>query len=177
MTASIDLFLPLITWQPPLDPNSCPASILCTKEQITELLLSLNPAKSTGLDGVSVTKLKSTALSIAPSLTELFNLSIATGCFLTDWKCARVSPILTSDPSLPNNYRPISILPVVSKLLERHVHPPAIVSKHLLESCLVLVSPFQLGFMPRRSTTSGGCGVYPWQKIHVLNHAVLQEAV
>ena len=95
----------------------------CTEEEISELLHNLNPAKSTGLDGVSANMLKSTAISIAASLTKLFNMSIATGCFPKDWKRARITPFFkSSDLSLPKNYRPISILPIVSKLLERHVH-------------------------------------------------------
>ena len=86
----------------PLDPNSCPVSILCTEEQVTDLLQSLNPAKSTGLDGVSATMVKSTASAIVPSLTKLFNVSVATGCFPADWKCAKITPIFKStDPSLP----------------------------------------------------------------------------
>ena len=88
--------------------------------------------------------------------TKLFNMSIATGCFPREWKCARITPIFkSSDPSLPKNYRPISILPIVSKLLERHVH--SLVFKHLLESHPI--SPFQWGFMPRRSTTSALCSL------------------
>ena len=105
--------------------------------------------------------LKSTALAIAPSLTKLFNMSIATGYFPpTDWKCARITPIFkASDPSLPKNYRPISILPVVSKLLEQHVH--SLVFKHLHESCPI--SPYQWGFLPRRSTTSALCTlIHDW---------------
>ena len=86
----------------PLDPTGCPASILCTEEEISELLHNLNPAKSTGMDGVSAIMLKSTAPSIAASLTKLFNISIATGCFTKDWKCARITPIFkSSDPSSP----------------------------------------------------------------------------
>ena len=140
----------------PLDPTGCPASILCTEEEISELLHNLNPAKSTGLDGVSANMLKSTTTSIAASLTKLFNMSIATGCFPKDWKRARITPIFkSSDSSLPKNYRPISILPIVSKLLERHVH--SLVFRHLLESHPV--SPFQWGFMPRRSTTSALCSL------------------
>ena len=112
----------------PLDPSSCPVSLLCTEEDVSELLHNLNPAKSTGLDGVSAIMLKSTAPSITASLTKLFNMSIATGCFPREWKCARITPIFkSSDPSLPKNYRPISILPIVSKLLERHVHSLACV--------------------------------------------------
>ena len=140
----------------PLDPASCPVSLLCTEEDVSELLHNLNPAKSTGLDGVSAIMLKSTAPSITASLTKLFNMSIATGCFPREWKCARITPIFkSSDPSLPKNYRPISILPIVSKLLERHIH--SLVFKHLLES--YPISPFQWGFMPRRSTTSALCSL------------------
>ena len=89
----------------PLDPTCCPVSILCTEEEISDLLCNLNPAKSTGLDGVSAIMLRSTAPAITASLTKLFNMSIATGCFPRDWKCARITPIFkSSDPSLPKNY-------------------------------------------------------------------------
>ena len=56
----------------PLDPSSCPVSLLCTEEDVSELLHNLNPAKSTGLDGVSAIMLKSTAPSITASLTKLW---------------------------------------------------------------------------------------------------------
>ena len=138
----------------PLDPSNCPSDLLCTENQITDLLLSLKTAKSTGPDSISATMLRSTAASIAPSLTKLFNLSIASGCFPTTWKCARVTPIFKSaDPALPSNYRPISILPIVSKVLERHVYN--LVSNHLALSSPI--SAFQWGFMPKRSTTSALC--------------------
>ena len=75
-------------------------------------------------------------------------MSITTGCFPKDWKCARITPIFkSSDSSLPKNYRPISILPIISKLLEWHVH--SLVFRHLLDSHPI--SPFQCGFMPGRS--------------------------
>ena len=87
--------------------------------------------------------LKSTAASIAPSIVKLFNLSISTGTFPTDWKCARITPILkASVPSLPKNYRPISILPIISKPLERHLH--SIVFKHLSDNSPI--SRYQWGF-------------------------------
>ena len=69
------------------------------------------------LDGVSAYMLRQTALSIAPCLTKLFSLSVSTGSFPSEWKCARITPIFkSSDSSLPQNYHPISILPIVSKL-------------------------------------------------------------
>ena len=46
----------------PLDLESCPVSILCTEEQVLEMLCSLETSKSTGLDGVSTYMLRQTAL-------------------------------------------------------------------------------------------------------------------
>ena len=57
---------------------------------------------------------------IAPSLTCIFNLSLSTGIFVDAWKDARVNPIY-KEGSRRNigNYRPISILPIVSKVFLR----------------------------------------------------------
>ena len=86
--------------------------------------------------------------------TVILNLSLSTGTFPTKWKCARITPILkSSDPSLPKNYRPISILPIVSKVLERYLH--SVVLKHLSDNAPI--SKYQWGFMPHRSTTSALC--------------------
>jgi hypothetical protein len=66
--------------------------------------------------------LKIAANIIAPSLTYIFNLSLSTGIFIDDWKNARVNPIYKegSRPKM-GNYRPISILPILSKVFEKEV--------------------------------------------------------
>jgi len=62
------------------------------------------------------------ATSIAPFVTRLFNLSIQSGKVPAEWKQFLVVPIpKSSDLSSPNNYRPISLLSILSKLLERHI--------------------------------------------------------
>ena len=67
--------------------------------------------------------LKSTARSIAPSLTKLFNISICLSRFPESWKTSAVVPIpKSSNHKDASNYRPISLLPVTSKILERHLH-------------------------------------------------------
>ena len=66
---------------PRCNPDACPAVLLCTVEEIEELLCTLNVDKSTGPNSISPRMLKSTAYSIAPSLTKLFNRSIASGCY------------------------------------------------------------------------------------------------
>ena len=54
------------------------------------------------------------------SLTEIFNMSIDSNRFPFDWKTARFIPLFKNDQrSVLDNYRPISILPVVSKIMER----------------------------------------------------------
>ena len=61
--------------------------------------------------------------AIAYSLTHIFNLSICQGVLPADWKTARVTPIFKNkgDKSDPNNYRPISVIPIVAKILEKAV--------------------------------------------------------
>jgi len=53
-------------------------------------------------------------------LSDLFNLSFKTGYIPSDYKCAKIIPIFkTEEKDKFNNYRPISVLPAPSKLLEK----------------------------------------------------------
>ncbi len=109
--------------------------MLCSEEKVLSLISSLDTTKSTGFDGVSARMLKYTAPSIARSVTDLFNLSLRTGKIPTHWKIARITPIPKGGkPEDPTNYRPISILTILSKLLEKHVH-------EVLSDHLVITSP------------------------------------
>ena len=74
---------------------------------------------------------------------------LETGIFPDDWKKAKVHPIFMSDErNNPNNYRPISILPAISKIIERVMHT------QLLEYFQAgnLLTDFQSGFRPNHST-------------------------
>ena len=54
------------------------------------------------------------------SLCKIFNKSVETGTFPSEWKTAKVFPVHNKDgKSDPNNYRPISVLPAVAKVIER----------------------------------------------------------
>ena len=78
--------------------------------------------KLTGLDKIPAKILKLSAEIIAPSLTYIFNLSLASGIYINEWKRARVTPIYKSeDKTKCENYRPISILPVIIKVLEKEI--------------------------------------------------------
>ena len=131
--------------------NSCPEEFLCTVEEIQHLLETLDVSKSSGPDGISARMLKSVAQSIAPSVARLVNQSIQSGCFPVFWKSSNIVLIpKIGDSSNPKNYRPISLLPILSKLLERHVQH--LLMEHILENNII--SESQWGFLSGISTTS-----------------------
>ena len=117
---------------------------------VLQELSKLRTNKATGLDGISAKLLRYSAYIIAPYLTKIFNLSLRCGSFPDIWKKGRVTPIFKSgDPTSSNNYRPITILPTLSKLLERIVHHQ--VYNYLQEH--KLLASQQFGFRSKLSTT------------------------
>ena len=87
---------------------------------------SIDATKATGLDGLTPKIIKLSVDIISPSLLEIINMSLLTGSFPDSLKLAKLHPIYKGGTKCdPANYRPISILPVVSKLIEKHV------TKHL----------------------------------------------
>ncbi|CAG2218223.1 unnamed protein product [Mytilus edulis] len=85
-------------------------------------LKKLDKSKATGLDDVGPNILSMCSDVIAPALTYIFNLSIKSGKFPSIFKTARVCPIFKSgDACNPDNYRPIAVLPCLSKIIERHI--------------------------------------------------------
>jgi hypothetical protein len=87
--------------------------------------MRLKPNKCTALDKIPakvLSRLRLSADIIAPSLTYISNLSLDTGIYVDEWKRAQVIPIYKSeDRRKCDNYRPIFILPIVSKVFEREV--------------------------------------------------------
>ena len=78
-------------------------------------------------------------------------MSIRTGLFPDCWKTARIVPIPKKGSNTnPGNYRPVSILPILSKVFERIIY--TLVSKHLKVHSPI--SPYQFGFSSGKSTTS-----------------------
>ena len=131
--------------------STCPEDLLCTTEEVVSYIQALDANKASGPDGISTRMLKNTALSIAPSLAKLFNITFQLGRFPTCWKISSVVPIPKSSKHKEvSNYRPISLLPVVSKLLERHIHE--VVISHLNETCPL--SNKQWGFQSGKSTVT-----------------------
>ena len=117
-----------------------------TPDWCKQALSNLKTSCATGLEPVALIAARSI---ISYPLSSIINCSIASSCFPTQWKCAAIKPLHKGgDRAVPSNYRPISILPVSSKLLERHIHLQ--LSGHLNSNSLLF--PFQSGFRPSHST-------------------------
>ena len=106
------------------------------KELVFHHLESLNTNKAAGFDGLSPKILKLSAGEISSSLSHIINLSLKHNVFPNTLKAARVRPFFRSgDKELPENYRPISVLGVISKIIEKHVAKQ--ISKYLQENHLL----------------------------------------
>ena len=91
--------------------------------EVFAIISKLGNKKSSGYDGISNILLKHIAPSISEPLSKIFNKSITEGIFPQNMKLADVLPVYKSKDRLDcTNYRPISLLPVVSKVLERIIH-------------------------------------------------------
>ena len=121
---------------------------LITPEQVFMHINKLDSTKATGLDGLGPRIIKLAAQALSPSIAALINKSIATGQFPAQLKHAKVNLIHKGgENSNPSNYRPISILPTISKIIEKHVN------KHLMAflSKYKLLHENQSGFRPKHS--------------------------
>ena len=91
-----------------------------SESTICNLLRSLNPNKSKGPDDISGHLFKACAMSISFPLQILFNNSFKTGSMPLEWKMANIVPIhKKGDKCCIENYRPISLTCIVSKIFEK----------------------------------------------------------
>ena len=106
---------------PQLKPSTL-FSLIISEKYIQNTLNALDISKATGLDGLSARFLKISSQTISKPLMKIINLSIQQGQYPSLFKMAKVTPIYKKgSKSDKNNYRPISILPVLSKIIEKHV--------------------------------------------------------
>ena len=89
-----------------------------TEKNVIDIINSTSSHKAMGADKISARMLKIPAPVTAPSVTKLINYSINNAVFPRTWKTAKVTPLFKKgDSSDVNNYRPISVLPVLSKIV------------------------------------------------------------
>ena len=116
---------------------------------VSRVVKDINISKSSGLNNVSSFIIKEAFLAIIPEITHMFNLSLGQSVFPAEWKKATIVPIPKSgDLTLVKNYRPISLLPLPGKILEKLVHSQ--LSDHIESNSLL--TDVQHGFRKGHST-------------------------
>ena len=105
--------------------------------------------KVCGLDDLPLGMLKDCCEHIYQPLCHIINLSIGTNKIPSAWKIAKVVQVYKKGPSGdPENYRPISVPPILSKILEKAIHQQLL--RHLDEQSIL--TEYRFGYRPQRST-------------------------
>jgi hypothetical protein len=129
-------------------PSDCDPAFLCDVSDVAKSLSKLNTRKASGVDGIAPILLQKATVVLAPALCVLFNKIMSTGTVPNQWKHAIVCPVpKVNSPNTAMQFRPISLLPVLDKIFEQHLH------KILLPFILPHLSDSQFGFRTKRSTT------------------------
>lgn len=130
-------------------PDTLICSVEISKEEVHTSIKELDVNKGAGVDNINAYFLRQTADAIDEPICYLFNKCLRDGVFPKIWKSARIVPVYKGGSKKDiENYRPISILPTLSKLCEKLVHKaiyPCLHSSILQQ---------QHGFVERRSTVT-----------------------
>ena len=140
-----ELPLPPINYQEDVELSH----IILSVNEVGEQLRLINTAKAIGPDGLPSDVLKTCYKELTPSLTNIFNQSLSEGLVPQAWKCANIVPIFKKGNSnVVSNYRPVSLLPIISKILEKLVH------NNIITNLIPKITLKQHGFMPTKSTVT-----------------------
>ena len=129
--------------------NSSLSNIAVNPDEVLKLLLRVNISKACGHDGIGNRMIKLCAYGIYSSFTRLINISLSLGQYPKQWKFANVLPIFKKDEhNTKSNYRPVSLLPSLSKICEKIVFVR--LYNYLIE--IGYLHNLQSGFRPGHST-------------------------
>ena len=113
---------------------------------VFQALNSLDPNKAPGIDSINPAFLKYCANSLTIPIHHLLTLSLRSKFLLQEWRTHRIVPVFKSgDRTSDTNYRPISLLCIISKVLEK------IIYQHLFDFIYNQLSAHQFGFIPGHS--------------------------
>ena len=130
--------------------NSKCSKVVFWPQKVRKQLEKLNVNKASGPDGIPALVLRTAAAELATPLAQLFQLCFNKGYMPAQWKVADVIPCFKKgDKHSPSNYRPISLLSVLSKVMERLINKA--MWKHLDHH--KLISDKQFGFRAGHSTS------------------------
>lgn len=109
--------------QPPTLPQLIASrleSVLISEDAVRRHLRGVNTRKAPGPDSVSPYLLRRCSDELTSPLAQIFRRCLQSGVWPAQWKEARVTPVhKKKSRSEPGNYRPISLLPIISKIFER----------------------------------------------------------
>ena len=126
-------------------------------DQVLKIISNLKSSSSCGLDSIDSKILKLVKHQLVPVITHIINLSISQRKFPCPWKVSKVAPLHKKDEVIyPKNYRPVSLLPVISKVLERAIFEQMI--QYLEENNLL--HPSHHGFRSNHSTVTALIEMY-----------------
>ena len=126
----------------------CPP-IEIVEDMIRKLVNGIKTSKSSGIDGINARVLKDALSVLIPQMVDLFKKSIEHGIFPDKWAVSTVVPIPKSGSlNEIGNWRPINLLPIPGRLLEKIVHEQIL--SHLQTN--ELLHPAQYGFRPGLGT-------------------------
>ena len=119
------------------------------KDKLIEIIHKLNSNKAHGYDGLSIAMLKLCSIEVSLPLCLIFRACIDTGTFPSQWKKANIQPVHKKNSrQIKSNYRPISLLPICSKIFEKVIYD----NMYTFFRENNLISKKQSGFIPGDST-------------------------
>ena len=151
----------------PLFPNSYQAgnklsTFETSPEEVYDELKKLDSSKAVGPDLISPIVLKQLAASLCEPLSLLYNKEVREHKHAFIWKLNNIAPIFKKDnPHLASNYRPISLLSIMGKIMEK------LVFKRVFDHVSPHITTNQSGFLPHHSTITQLLEIY-----HILLEAL-----
>lgn len=125
--------------------------IVISEQDVKDAISQVDPSKACGPDLISPRLLREGSDILAKHLSIFFTKLVSSSAFPTTWKVANVTPIFKKgDPSTPSNYRPVSLLSCIGKLMERCIHTK--LYNYVFSNRLI--TPHQSGFVKGDSTVN-----------------------
>ena len=142
-TDDSDISLPVF----PPDANLGLHDISVTPNMVGKVITNLDLSKGYGLDCIPVVVLKNSDPELFYVIAELFNNCLKESCFPDCWKVSSVVSVfkIVGERSTAKNYRPVGLLPVVSKVFQKLVNNR--IADHLQKCGLFLTSNMALGLL------------------------------
>ena len=126
-----------------------------TEDFVLKLLKDINIGKVAGIESLYGKFLKDGANILAKPISRICNISIKYSIFPTDCQVAKLKPLYKRGSTpLPRNYQPISLLPLISKIIEKVIHDQ---TQAFLDESKILYT-FQSGF--RKTFSTGLCLIF-----------------